>query len=108
MPCSGRFGESRCPEFCLATEVVLSAPNARDLVINGAVGKGERLIAPAVLELLLRLTFPTSSARVKATERLEVVCTTVKDVALAGSPGSTTIEQVSPKIQTVAVKKDLL
>uniref|UniRef100_A0A0A9EM72 Uncharacterized protein n=1 Tax=Arundo donax TaxID=35708 RepID=A0A0A9EM72_ARUDO len=21
MPCSGRCGESRCPEFCLATEV---------------------------------------------------------------------------------------
>ncbi|KAL3618998.1 hypothetical protein CASFOL_037226 [Castilleja foliolosa] len=84
---------------------VLSAPNARDIVINGAVGNGERLIALAALELLLCLTFPTSSARVKATERLEVVCTTVKNVALAGSPESTTIKQVSPKIQTVAVKK---
>ncbi|XP_060971712.1 uncharacterized protein LOC133037932 isoform X2 [Cannabis sativa] len=28
MPCSGRCGESRCPEFCLATEVVLCFGNS--------------------------------------------------------------------------------
>ncbi|KAL5552023.1 hypothetical protein UlMin_002199 [Ulmus minor] len=28
MPCSGRCGESRCPEFCLATEVLLCFGNS--------------------------------------------------------------------------------
>ncbi|CAH9075697.1 unnamed protein product, partial [Cuscuta epithymum] len=28
MPCSGRCGESRCPEFCLATEVFLCFGNS--------------------------------------------------------------------------------
>ncbi|KAL3627020.1 hypothetical protein CASFOL_028383 [Castilleja foliolosa] len=76
---------------------VLSAPNARDIVINGAVGKGERLIAPAALELLLRLTFPKSSARVKLLKDLRWFAR-LEDVALAGSPGSTTLKQVSLKI----------
>ncbi|GFP90805.1 transmembrane protein 214-a [Phtheirospermum japonicum] len=85
-------------------ERVLGAPKARGILINGAVRKGERLIPPAALELLLRVTFPTSSARVKATERFEAVYPTLKDVALAGSPGSKAMKQVSLQIQTVAVK----
>ncbi|KAL3654498.1 hypothetical protein CASFOL_004179 [Castilleja foliolosa] len=85
-------------------ERVLSAPKARGILINGAVRKGERLIPPAALELLLRITFPTSSARVKATERFEAVYPTLKDVALAGSTGSKAMKQVSLQIQTIAVK----
>lgn len=44
---------------------ILSSPKARTILVNGAVRKGERLVPPSALETLLRLTFPTSSARVK-------------------------------------------
>jgi hypothetical protein len=43
----------------------LSSPKARTILLNGAVKKGERLVPPSALELLMRLTFPVPSARVK-------------------------------------------
>ncbi|KAI3466970.1 hypothetical protein Pfo_023633 [Paulownia fortunei] len=85
-------------------ERVLAAPKARGILVNSAVRKGERLMPPASLELLLYLTFPASSARVKATERFETIYPILKEVALAGSPGSKAMKQVSLQIQTVAVK----
>ncbi|CAI9785458.1 unnamed protein product [Fraxinus pennsylvanica] len=85
-------------------ERILSAPKARTILINGAVRKGERLMQPAALDLLLHVTFPASSARVKATERFEAIYPTLKEVALAGSPGSKAMKQVSQQIQTLAVK----
>ncbi|KAL2518839.1 Protein of unknown function DUF2359 [Abeliophyllum distichum] len=85
-------------------ERILSAPKARTILINGAVRKGERLMPPAALDLLLHVTFPASSARVKATERFEAIYPTLKEVALAGSPGSKAMKQVSQQIQTLAVK----
>lgn len=44
---------------------ILTNPKARTILVNGAVRKGERLIPPPSFEILLRLTFPASSARVK-------------------------------------------
>lgn len=44
---------------------ILSAPKARSILVNGAVRKGERLMPPSALEILMRVTFPASSARVK-------------------------------------------
>lgn len=44
---------------------ILSTPKACTILVNGAVRKGERLVPPFALEILLRLTFPASSARVK-------------------------------------------
>ncbi|PWA53566.1 hypothetical protein CTI12_AA443680 [Artemisia annua] len=85
-------------------ERILSAPKARTILINGAVRKGERLMPPSALDLLLRVTFPSSSARVKATERFEAVYPTLKEVALAGSPGSKAMKQVSQQIFTVTLK----
>ncbi|XP_071686311.1 uncharacterized protein [Rutidosis leptorrhynchoides] len=85
-------------------ERILSAPKARTILVNGAVRKGERLIPPSALDLLLRVTFPSSSARVKATERFEAVYPTLKDVALAGSHGSKAMKQVSQQILTVSLK----
>lgn len=44
---------------------ILSAPKARTILVNGAIRKGERLVPPSALEILMRVTFPASSARVK-------------------------------------------
>ncbi|KAJ8548414.1 hypothetical protein K7X08_032517 [Anisodus acutangulus] len=85
-------------------ERILSAPKARTILVNGAVRKGERLMPPSALDLLLRVTFPAPSARVKATERFEAVYPTLKEVALAGSPGSKAMKQVSQQILLLAVK----
>ncbi|GER48776.1 hypothetical protein STAS_25964 [Striga asiatica] len=85
-------------------ERILGAPKARGILLNGAVRKGERLIPPAALELLLRVTFPPSSARVKATERFEAIYPILKEVALAGSPGSKAMKQLSQQIQSMVVK----
>ncbi|KAI3763756.1 hypothetical protein L2E82_13753 [Cichorium intybus] len=85
-------------------ERILSAPKARVILVNGAVRKGERLMPPSALDLLLRVTFPSSSARVKATERFEAVYPTLKSVALAGSSGSKAMKQVSQQILTLSFK----
>ncbi|KAH7516319.1 hypothetical protein FEM48_Zijuj10G0122500 [Ziziphus jujuba var. spinosa] len=85
-------------------ERILSAPKARTILVNGAVRKGERLVPPPAFETLVRATFPASSARVKATERFEVVYPTLKEVALAGSLGSKAMKQVSQQILSFAIK----
>ncbi|KAB5560926.1 hypothetical protein DKX38_005883 [Salix brachista] len=85
-------------------ERILSSPKARTILFSGAVKKGERLVPPSALELLMRLTFPVPSARVKATERFEAVYPTLKEVALAGSSGSKAMKQVTHQILNFAVK----
>ncbi|VVB17076.1 unnamed protein product [Arabis nemorensis] len=85
-------------------EKVLSNPKARTILVNGAVKKGERLIPPPSFEILVRLSFPTSSARVKATERFEAIYPLLKEVALAGAPGSKAMKQVTQQIFTFALK----
>ncbi|KAG8366737.1 hypothetical protein BUALT_Bualt17G0110500 [Buddleja alternifolia] len=85
-------------------ERILATPKARGILINSAVRKGERLMPPAALELLLHVTFPASSARVKATERFEAIYPILKEVALAGSLGSKAMKQVAQQIQTLVVK----
>ncbi|KAH6759568.1 transmembrane protein of unknown function DUF2359 [Perilla frutescens var. hirtella] len=85
-------------------ERLLTVPKARSILVSNAVRKGERLVSPAALELLLHATFPASSARVKATERFEAIYPILKEVALAGSPGSKAMKQVSQQIQSIAVK----
>lgn len=52
-------------KLCLCCSRILSTPKARSILINGAVRKGERLIPPSAFEILMRVTFPASSARVK-------------------------------------------
>ncbi|XVE74679.1 hypothetical protein DITRI_Ditri12bG0036500 [Diplodiscus trichospermus] len=85
-------------------EWILSASKARSILVNAAVRKGERLVPPSSFEILMRVTFPASSARVKATERFECIYPIVKEVALAGSHGSKAMRQVSPQIFNFAVK----
>ncbi|KAG7655279.1 Transmembrane protein 214 [Arabidopsis suecica] len=85
-------------------ERILSNPKARTILVNGAVRKGERLIPPPSFEILVRLTFPASSARVKATERFEAIYPLLKEVSLAGVPGSKAMKQVTQQIFTFALK----
>ncbi|KAF2316811.1 hypothetical protein GH714_042152 [Hevea brasiliensis] len=70
-----------------------ASPKACTILVSGAVRKGERLVPPFAYEILLRVTFPASSARVKATERFEAVYPILREVALAGSTGSKAMKQ---------------
>lgn len=83
---------------------ILSGPKARTILVNGAVRKGERLLPPAAFDVLMQVTFPASSARVKATERFEAIYTTLKEVALAGSAGSKAMKPVAQQIMSLAMK----
>ncbi|KAL9666715.1 hypothetical protein QQ045_001052 [Rhodiola kirilowii] len=85
-------------------ERIVGAPKARTILINGAVRKGERLIPPASFDVLMRVTFPQASTRLKATERFEAVYPILKEVALAGVPGSKAMKQVSQQIFSYSIK----
>ncbi|XVF85397.1 hypothetical protein PTKIN_Ptkin17bG0114800 [Pterospermum kingtungense] len=85
-------------------EWILSASKAWSILVNAAVRKGEHLVPPSSFEILMRVTFPASSARVKATERFEAIYPTLKEVALAGSHGSKAMRQVSLQIFNFAIK----
>ncbi|KAL3510552.1 hypothetical protein ACH5RR_029953 [Cinchona calisaya] len=85
-------------------ERILSRPNAYKTLVNGAVRKGERLVPPFALYFLLHVTFPASSTHIKATERLETIYPTLVYVALAGTPRSKSIKQLSLQIQDLAMK----
>ncbi|XP_030521902.1 uncharacterized protein LOC115734994 [Rhodamnia argentea] len=85
-------------------ERMLSSPKARPIILNGAVRKGERLIPPASLDQLMKVTFPAPSTRVKATERFEAIYPTLKEAALAGSHGSKAMKQVALQISNYAFK----
>ncbi|KAK8647539.1 hypothetical protein V6N13_121273 [Hibiscus sabdariffa] len=84
-------------------EWILSASKARTILVNGAVRKGERLVPPSSFGVLMRVTFPASSARVKATERFEAVYPILKEVALAGSHGSKAMRQASQQMFNFAI-----
>lgn len=49
---------------------ILAAPKARSILVSNAIRKGERLIPPVALDLLLRATFPAPSGRVKVVGEL--------------------------------------
>ncbi|KAG6659940.1 hypothetical protein CIPAW_03G071300 [Carya illinoinensis] len=85
-------------------ERILSTPKARTILLNGAVRKGERVVPPSALELLLRITYPASSDRLKATEKFEAIYPILREVALAGSPGSKAMKQVAQQILNFAIK----
>ncbi|KAG6495339.1 hypothetical protein ZIOFF_043142 [Zingiber officinale] len=84
-------------------ERILSGPKAQTILLNGAVRKGERIVPPAVLDLLMRATFPTSTARVKATERFETFYPTLKELARTGS-GTKTTKQASQQLLPFAIQ----
>ncbi|EFH50833.1 hypothetical protein ARALYDRAFT_911217 [Arabidopsis lyrata subsp. lyrata] len=82
--------------------IVWMLAQARTILVNRAVRKGEWRIPPSSFEILLRLTFPSSSARVKATKRFEKVYPLLKEVALA--PKSATEGKAVEQIFTFSLK----
>ncbi|KAF7827640.1 transmembrane protein 214-B-like [Senna tora] len=102
---SSKSGNPLCRDLVLQlVEKILCTSKARSILLNSAVRKGERLIPPSSFEILMRLTFPVSSARVKATERFEAIYHVMKEVALAGSHGSKAMKQTSQQIFKFAIK----
>ncbi|KAJ9153079.1 hypothetical protein P3X46_026563 [Hevea brasiliensis] len=102
---SGKSSNPQSRDIILQlVEKILSSPKACTILVSGAVRKGERLVPPFAYEILLRVTFPASSARVKATERFEAVYPILREVALAGSTGSKAMKQVSLQILSFAIK----
>ncbi|KAF6163517.1 hypothetical protein GIB67_002522 [Kingdonia uniflora] len=85
-------------------ERFLSPPKALSTLIKNPVRKNERLVPPSAFELLMRVTFPASSARVKATERFEAVYPIMKELAFAGLPGTKAMKPTSEQIFRFAVK----
>ncbi|KAL8137599.1 hypothetical protein V2J09_003600, partial [Rumex salicifolius] len=84
-------------------ERIFSSPKAPKLLLNGTVRKGERLVPPSALEVLMRLTFPSPENRVKATERFEAIYPTLKTIALAGFQSKKAMKQVSKQLFSVAI-----
>ncbi|KAI7745800.1 hypothetical protein M8C21_007353 [Ambrosia artemisiifolia] len=85
-------------------ERILSFPKARSILVNGAVRKGERVVPPSALELLMGPTFPAPAARVKATDRFEAIYPVLKEVALAVAPGSKAMKQLTQQLLPIAAK----
>ncbi|XP_010507975.1 PREDICTED: uncharacterized protein LOC104784632 [Camelina sativa] len=70
-------------------DIMLSNPEAQTILVNRADRDGKRVIPPSSFEILLRLTFPDSSARLEVTERFEAVYHLLKEVALAPESSAT-------------------
>ncbi|XP_059642842.1 uncharacterized protein LOC132284730 [Cornus florida] len=86
-------------------ERILSVPKARSVLLNGVVWNGERVVPPWALELLMRIAFPVYlKDKVKATQRFEAVYRTLKKIALACSPGSKEMKQITGEILQFAIK----
>ncbi|KAF3526101.1 hypothetical protein F2Q69_00051452 [Brassica cretica] len=64
-------------------EEILSRPRARTILVDGALRESDPLIPISSFEILVRLTFPAPSARVKSTERVEAIYPLLKDVTLS-------------------------
>ncbi|CAN6887052.1 unnamed protein product [Brassica oleracea] len=76
-------------------EMILSSnPEARAVLLNEPVRHGVRLIPPCSFEMLVRLTFPPSSARVESTQRFEAIYPLLKEVALAPDISANALKQI--------------
>ncbi|WZZ58413.1 hypothetical protein YC2023_058520 [Brassica napus] len=76
-------------------EMILSSnPESRAVLLNEPVRHGVRLIPPCSFEMLVRLTFPPSSARVESTQRFEAIYPLLKEVALAPDISANALKQI--------------
>ncbi|KAG2310643.1 hypothetical protein Bca52824_022200 [Brassica carinata] len=62
---------------------MLSRPMTQTILVDGALREGEPLIPLPSFEILVLLTFPSPSTRVKSTKRVEAIYPLLKDVALS-------------------------
>ncbi|KAE8732064.1 ERF055 protein [Hibiscus syriacus] len=96
-------GQDKLPVIVWMMLRILSASKARTILVNGAARKGECLVTPSSFDILMRVTFPASSARVKATKRFEAIYPILNEVALVGSHGSKAMRQASQQIFNLAI-----
>ncbi|CAH8313373.1 unnamed protein product [Eruca vesicaria subsp. sativa] len=77
-------------------EEIMSHPKAPTILVDGAIREGQPLIPLPSFEILVRLTFPPRSARVKSTERVEAIYPLLKVVALSPdmAGGSNAVKQM--------------
>ncbi|KFK33001.1 hypothetical protein AALP_AA6G317000 [Arabis alpina] len=86
-------------------ESILSYPNARAILVNESVKKGDaRLISHSSFEILMRLTFPASSNITKDTKRFEEIYPLLKELSLADAPGRRGTKQLTQQIFTCSLK----
>ncbi|CAM6089854.1 unnamed protein product [Calypogeia fissa] len=78
--------------------LLTNARKARTVLLNGATRKGERLVPPTALETIMKATFPSESAKTKATERFQAVYPLLKELALAGSLRSKATKPVAQQL----------
>ncbi|KAI3447520.1 hypothetical protein Pfo_004185 [Paulownia fortunei] len=84
-------------------EKIISSPKARNILVNGAVRKGERLVPPSALDFLMRATFSAPSIQFNITERFHVVYPILKEIAISVAPGSKAMKQITQKIMIFAI-----
>lgn len=78
--------------------ILENTKKARQILLNNPIRKGERLVPPPALNILLHLAFPSDSARTKATERFVAIYPFVKELALAGAPRSKATRPVAQQL----------
>ncbi|KAH9560868.1 hypothetical protein CY35_06G130200 [Sphagnum magellanicum] len=84
----GKFSTPSSRDIVLQfVESVLFAnlKKARPVLLNGHLRKGERLVPPLSLDLVMRASFPADSTVTKATERFQSIYPVVRELALAGT-----------------------
>uniref|UniRef100_A0A0D6R0Y1 Uncharacterized protein n=1 Tax=Araucaria cunninghamii TaxID=56994 RepID=A0A0D6R0Y1_ARACU len=76
---------------------------ARPILLNSAVRKGERLVPPPALTILMQLAFPLDSARTKATEKFVAIYPFIKELALVGANRSKSTRPVAQQLMPLSL-----
>lgn len=82
----------------LIESCILENTKARPILLNGAIRKGERIVPPSALNLLMQAAFPLDSARTKGTERFVAIYPFLKELALTGSHRSKATRPVAQQL----------
>lgn len=87
----------------LIESCILENTKARPILLNGAIRKGERILPPSALNLLMQAAFPLDSARTKGTERFVSIYPFLKELALTGSHRSKATRPVAQQLLSLMV-----
>lgn len=82
----------------LIESCILQNTKARPILLNGAIRKGERIVPPNALNLLMQAAFPLDSARTKGTDRFVAIYPFLKELALTGSNRSKATRPVAQQL----------
>eukprot|EP00850_Spirogloea_muscicola_P002674 SM000010S04312 [mRNA] locus=s10:918577:922143:+ [translate_table: standard] len=79
----------------LESVILENTMKARAVLVKGASRKGERVVPPAALNIVMRASFPSPSAKTKASDRFQSVYPLVREIALAGGMTSRATKPVA-------------